>query len=209
MSLFDSVTAAVSRGTESAGRVAEKVRINSKLNEINKRRQQMAAQLGASLYLVTKDNTAFRDGREALYDGISSCDVEREQLQMRIAQLDSMSEAAEIFNCAVCGVKMSDGDLFCSGCGTPVEKARAVTALSMQSPASTVFCGSCGAPMAADDAFCMSCGAKVGEVDAVLVDESNTDTEIELVEVHEESVIDADSSQTEKDIVATDAEGDE
>lgn len=189
MGLFDSVSAAVNRGTESAGRAAEKVKINSKLNELNKHRQQLAAQLGASLYLTTKDDAVLREGREALYDGIASCDAEREQLQARIAQLDSMSEAAETFNCAVCGAKMSGGDLFCSGCGTPAEKARAATAPAVQQAASTVFCGSCGAPMAADDAFCMSCGAKVGEVPAAdEVSEDSTNVVVaEFVEVAETS----------------------
>lgn len=213
MGLFDRVTSAMNRGTESAGRAAEKVKINSKLNELNKHRQQLAAQLGASLYLATKDDAELREGREALYDGIASCDAEREQLQARIAQLDSMSEAAETFNCAVCGAKMSGGDLFCSGCGTPAEKARAAAAPAAQSTAATVFCGSCGALMAADDAFCMSCGTKVGEVAAVVVDGSDAlikeETEIELIEVRKESALDAGSSQAEEDIAAPDAEGDE
>lgn len=163
MGILDSVTSAVNRGTESAGRAAEKVKINNKMNEVNKRRQQLAAQLGASLYLATKDDVSLRQGREGLYDSITACDAEREQLQARLAAIEAASEAVETFKCSVCGTKMAGGDLFCSGCGTPADKARAVRPAPVVGGA---VCASCGAPMAADDLFCMSCGAKAGAAPA-------------------------------------------
>lgn len=170
MGILDNMTAAVNRGTESAGRAAEKLKLKNQINEVNKRRQQLAAQLGASLYDVTKDNAELRQGREALFDGIAACDAERASAQAKIDELDVMAQAASAaastFSCAVCGATMGGGDLFCSGCGAPVEKAKASSAPAPSGPA----CASCGAPMGEGDLFCMTCGAKaeassIGEAD--------------------------------------------
>lgn len=161
MGILDNMTAAVNRGTEQAGRAAEKLKLKNQINEINKRRQQLAAQLGASLYDATKDNAELRQGREALFDGIAACDAERAAAQAKIDELDAMAQAATVaaatYKCAVCGATMAGGDLFCSGCGAPAEKAKASSAPAPSGPA----CASCGAPMGEGDMFCMSCGAKV------------------------------------------------
>lgn len=164
MGFLDNVTSAVNRGTASAGRAAEKVKLNSRISELTKKRQGLAAQLGASLYEATKDNEELRKGREALYDGIAECDRERDECQHQIDQIDEQNQAQAVasstFKCAVCGAPMSGSDLFCSGCGTPAEKARpAATAAPVA--AGGPKCAKCGAPMNENDMFCMSCGAKV------------------------------------------------
>ena len=52
--------------------------------------------------------------------------------------------------------------LYCAGCGTPAEKARAqAPAAPTPTHAAGPACASCGAPLGAGDMFCMSCGAKV------------------------------------------------
>ena len=166
MGLFDNVTSAVNRGTESAGRAAEKMRLKTQINEINKRRQQLAAQLGATLYDATKDDPQYRSGREALYDGIGACDAERAAAQAKIDELDAMAQAATAaattYRCVVCGAAMAGDDLFCSGCGTPADQARPVAAAT-SAPLTGPRCAQCDAPMAEGDMFCMACGARVQE----------------------------------------------
>lgn len=160
MGILDSITSTVNRGTESAGRAAEKVKLKNQINEVNKRRQQLAGQLGASLYDATKDMPELRAGREALYDGIASCDAERIECQRKIDELDAMAQAATVaatsYRCVVCGATLAGDDLFCSGCGTPAAQARGTSA----APATGIACTSCGAAMNEGDLFCMSCGAK-------------------------------------------------
>lgn len=164
MGFMDNVTSAVNRGTAAAGRSADKIKINARVSEIVKRRQSLAAQLGASLYEATKDDPALRAGREALYDGIASCDAERAECERQLAALEAAAaaeaQAAATFTCAVCGARMGGGDLFCSGCGTPAEKARAASPVAAPAPAGPV-CVQCGAPLGEGDLFCMSCGARV------------------------------------------------
>lgn len=173
MGLFDNVTAAVNRGTAAAERAARKVKLQAQLGDVNKRRQGLAAQLGASLYEATRENEVFRAGRETLYDGIASCDAERDGLQAQIAQIEAEAAAeaaaAHSFTCGVCGARVSEADLFCSGCGTPAAEAKAAvqraeepaSAPAEEAPAGPV-CPSCGATVAEGDLFCMGCGACLG-----------------------------------------------
>ena len=166
MGFLDNVTSAVNRGTAAAGRGADKIKLNARIGELNRQRQNLAAQLGASLYEATRGDAALTAGREALYDGIARIDAEREECQRQIAAIDEQAAAAATaatgFACAVCGAHMTGADLFCAGCGTPAEKARAqAPAAPTPAHAAGPACASCGAPLGAGDMFCMSCGPKV------------------------------------------------
>lgn len=166
MGFLDNVTSAVNRGTAAAGRGADKMKLNARIGELNRQRQNLAAQLGASLYEATRADAALVAGREALYDGIARIDAEREECQRQIAAIDEQAAAAATaatgYACAVCGARMSGADLFCAGCGTPAERARAqAPAAPAPAAAAGPACASCGAPLGEGDMFCMSCGAKV------------------------------------------------
>ena len=164
MGFLDNVTSAVNRGTAAAGRGADKIKLNARIGELNKQRQGLAAQLGASLYEATRNDAALVSGREALYEGIARVDAEREECQRQIAAIDEQVAAAATaaagFNCAVCGAHMTGADLFCSGCGAPADRARAQAAPAPAAPSGPA-CASCGAPLGEGDMFCMSCGTKV------------------------------------------------
>ena len=105
MGFLDNVTSAVNRGTAAAGRGADKIKLNARSGELNRQRQGLAAQLGASLYEATRGDAALVSGREALYDGIARIDAEREQCQRQIAAIDEQAAAAATaaagFTCAV------------------------------------------------------------------------------------------------------------
>lgn len=171
MGFLDSVQSSLNRGVAAAGRATSTMQLRSQLNELTKRRQGLAAQLGASLYEATKNDPALRAGREPLYDGIAACDQERAQCQAQIDQLEAeaaaATAAAQYYVCPFCGSHVAATDLFCSGCGKPM--AEILGALSaQQAPAAPApaaggaTCPSCGAPVTPGDAFCMSCGAKLG-----------------------------------------------
>lgn len=168
MGIFDDARAAVSRGTATAERTTRKLKLQTQVNDVNKRRQGLAAQLGASLYEATKDDESFRSGRESLYDGIAACDEERTDLLAQIARIDEETvaeqSAARSFVCGVCGARVSEADMFCSGCGTPTAQAKAA-AQSTQSAGAPdgPTCPSCGAAISANDMFCMGCGAKLAQ----------------------------------------------
>lgn len=169
MSFLDNVTSAVNRGTAAAGRSADRARLKSQLSDITKRRQNLAAQLGASLYEATKNDVQLRMGREGLYDAIAACDIERDECQRQIEEIDAQAAAsataAATFSCVVCGARMTGTDLFCSGCGTPAAQARPAyvpgAPIAPMGVPGGPACPSCGAPMNPGDLFCMSCGARI------------------------------------------------
>lgn len=170
MGFLDSVQSSFNRAGAAVGRSTTTLQLKSQMNEALKRRQNLAAQLGASLYEATKDDATMRAGREALYDGIAACDAERAQCQAQIEQIEAESAAAaaavSYYTCPFCGSQVGATDLFCAGCGKPMAEIQAALG-AQQAPAAPAAvpggatCPSCGAPIAAGDAFCMNCGAKL------------------------------------------------
>lgn len=169
MGFLDSLQSSVNRGMAATGRATSTMKLKAQMSEALKRRQALAAQLGASLYDVTKDDANLRAGREALYDGIAACDAERAQCQAEIERLEAESAAATAANsyyvCPFCGSHVVTTDLFCSGCGKPMAEITAALSAQQQAPAASVApvsgaaaCPQCGAPVNAGDVFCMSCG---------------------------------------------------
>lgn len=169
MGFLDSLQSSVNRGVAATGRATSTMKLKAQMSEALKRRQALAAQLGASLYDVTKDDAGLRAGREALYDGIAACDAERAQCQAEIERIEAESAAATAANsyyvCPFCGSHVVTTDLFCSGCGKPMAEITAALSAQQQAPAAPVApvsgaaaCPQCGAPVNAGDAFCMSCG---------------------------------------------------
>lgn len=168
MGFLDSLQSSVNRGMAATGRATSTMKLKAQMSEALKRRQALAAQLGASLYDVTKDDANLRAGREALYDGIAACDAERAQCQVEIERLEAESAAATAANsyyvCPFCGSHVVTTDLFCSGCGKSMAEITAALSAQQQAPAAPVApvsgaaCPQCGAPVNAGDVFCMSCG---------------------------------------------------
>lgn len=166
MSLFDSVTSVVNRGTAAAGRTSRSARLRIQVGEVAKQRRELVAQLGASLYEEVKDRSEFREGREGLLDGIAALDAQRAQIEAEIAELEAEAEAAQIaarvYACPQCGMRVSETHSFCSGCGLPIAEVKAAARSNDSSSVADggAACEACGAPMAQDDLFCMKCGAK-------------------------------------------------
>jgi len=167
MGFLDSLGDTLNRGVAATGRSASTMKLRGQLNDLLKQRQALAAQLGASLYDATKDDEGLRKGREPLYDGIAAIDDQRAAVQDEIARLEAESQASAIaarsYICPNCGNRVSEGDLFCSGCGTPIDQIRASYPETAYPDAAPVrgYCGKCGAPLNQGDQFCMSCGAPV------------------------------------------------
>lgn len=182
MGFLDSVQDSINRAAASTGRATTTMQLKGQIKDVLKRRQQLAAQLGASLYEVTRDNPELRAGREPLFDGIAACDAERAQCEAQIAQLEAegaaAAAAAQVYTCPRCQARVSATDMFCSGCGLPIAEVKAAYAQQQayyapQAPAgvqgaggagapAAATCPQCGAPVTPGDAFCMSCGCKLG-----------------------------------------------
>ena len=174
MGFLDDVQASVNRGVAGANRGVESMKLKNQMNDAMKRRQQLAAQLGASLYEVTREDAALRSGREALYDGIAAIDQERDAIQAQLDELErqaaAAAQAAASIECPFCHTRISATDMFCCGCGKPMAEIQAAYAAAPAVPAEPepapvavqAVCPACGSPVNEGDAFCMNCGAKLG-----------------------------------------------
>lgn len=60
-------------------------------------------------------------------------------------------------SCHACGAALSDGQRFCTSCGSPVAAAQSTQAADVSE--SVFACASCGADRSASDRFCTRCGA--------------------------------------------------
>lgn len=174
MGFLDDVQASVNRGVAGANRGVESMKLKNQMNDAMKRRQQLAAQLGASLYEVTREDAVLRSGREALYDGIAAIDQERDAIQAQLEELErqaaAAAQAAASIECPFCHTRISATDMFCCGCGKPMAEIQAAYAAAQSVPAepepapaaAQAVCPACGSPVNEGDAFCMNCGAKLG-----------------------------------------------
>lgn len=163
MGFLDDMQSAMNRGVASADRTARSTKLKMQQGDLLKQRKELAAQLGASLYDATKDDPAWRAGRETVYDGIAEVDRQRAEIDAELARLANeaaqQAAASMTYTCPVCGGTVRATDAFCAGCGTPT------SSFIPQQPAAAApagsVCPSCGAPVGAGDKFCMTCGAKI------------------------------------------------
>lgn len=164
MGIMDNITTAVNKGTASAERTAKTARLKSRLKDLASQRQGLAAQLGASLYEVTKDNPDFRKDREQLYDGIAAIDEQRAIAEGEIAAIEEQAKVSQatsaVYTCPKCNSKVQGNQSFCIGCGMPVSQIVATPVETAASSLNGLICLVCGSPMEQDDLFCMTCGTK-------------------------------------------------
>jgi RNA polymerase subunit RPABC4/transcription elongation factor Spt4 len=153
MGFLDSATDLVNKGVASTGRATKTLQLKAQLNDFTRKRDDLIAQLGASLYEETRIDQRFRAPREALFAEIEGVDARREELKAEIAQIEneakSVSQTNKTIICPNCGKTILATDAFCTGCGTSITAIRASLSL----------CAHCGTPIAPDAKFCTVCGA--------------------------------------------------
>ena len=170
MGFLDSVSNTFNKAAGAADRGTKTMKLKGQINDINKRRESLAGQLGALLFEKAKELPELRALCGSLFDDIAGLDAQRSELQEKIAAIEAEAAVAAAtyttYVCPTCGRKVTGTDKFCSGCGTPIDviKAnqpkKAAAAAPVAAPGAPV-CATCGAPLGAGDAFCMNCGSKV------------------------------------------------
>ena len=84
MGFLDNVSKTINKGTAAGERTIRASQLRKQLGDLTKQRQNLAAQLGATLYEQTKDNAQFTVGRESLYNGIANIDVQKQAIEQEI-----------------------------------------------------------------------------------------------------------------------------
>lgn len=139
MGFLDNVANSLNRGVNTVSRSGKTAQLSLQMADLMRQRQNLAAQLGASLYEQTRNDPALTARREALYDGIAEIDAQRAKLEAQIEQIKAeqaaASAAAQTYRCPKCGSTVAAGDLFCSGCGLPI--ADVIAGQPQPAPAAT------------------------------------------------------------------------
>lgn len=134
MGILDDLSSAFSKAQAGATRFADTASLKFKLGEAERKRRDLMAQLGESLYAEVCGNPALKAGREAMLAGIAQCEADRAQVQSeldRIAKEAAESKSAS-FTCPVCGGTLVPGARFCPTCGTRMQPATPQDAASTQ-----------------------------------------------------------------------------
>ncbi len=161
MGFLYNVSRTINKGTAAGERTLRATQLRKQLSDLTKQRQNLAAQLGATLYEQTREMPEFTSGRESLYNGIANIDTQKIAIEAEIAQLEQAAVDSATLTCPRCGARVEGTDAFCSGCGMSIADIKASYAQPAPAAAPAATCPSCGAPINAGDAFCMACGQKL------------------------------------------------
>ncbi|MBQ6585500.1 MAG: zinc-ribbon domain-containing protein, partial [Coriobacteriales bacterium] len=158
MGFLDSVSNTFNKTVSAADRGTKTMKLKGQINDINKQREKLAAQLGALLFEKAKDLPELRELCGTLFDDISGLDAQRTALQEKIAAIEAEAAVAAAtyttYVCPTCGRKVTGTDKFCAGCGTPIDVIKAnqpqkpapAAAAPVVAPGTPV-CAVCGAPL--------------------------------------------------------------
>lgn len=160
MGILDDLKMVVDQGGVRLSRSGRTAQLRMHLSELSKQRNELAAELGASLYYATREDEALRLGREMIYDGIAKIDLQIDEIRRQLATSDEVVDRAGS-TCPTCGAHLADDARFCSKCGTPIpEQATPVEVAETQRAS---CCPHCGYPRTEEDLFCLNCGALLDE----------------------------------------------
>lgn len=151
--MFDNASNIVNRGIASAGRGTKSLSLKAQIGDLGKRREELTAKLGASLFEETRNDSRLRLPRESMYAAIEGLDKQLAALQRELSLIERQAHASEVSSpvmaCSACGNPVALTDAFCANCGANVAEAKKDMRL----------CAQCGSLLSAEDLFCMVCGA--------------------------------------------------
>lgn len=142
MGFLDSAQDLLSRGVAATERGTRTLSLKTQLTDANRQRERALAALGESVYAATRDDMAFRVGREELYRAVEEADALRESIEGQIADVEAQSAAARAQAagsrpCPNCGATVAAEHRFCASCGTPVPPLASEAPVAEAASAST------------------------------------------------------------------------
>lgn len=132
MGIWDNISDAFNKGVEGAGRFADATSLKFRLGEVERKRRDLAGDLGEKLYEAVSSEGGLPEGCEDIVAAMKACDNEIAQIKAEIENVARKTEASKAasvtYSCPSCGATLSpQGARFCHVCGTqlaPVQAAR-------------------------------------------------------------------------------------
>ena len=132
-----------------AKEIQETAKLNSAINDAEKKINQIYGQIGSIVYNAYRENPM-----PEVAEFFAEIDGLNQKIEESKAQLKTINAAN---TCPQCGAKIKNGMAFCSGCGYKIEAP--APEVAPEAPAGKVC--ECGAVVEEGMAFCTSCGRKV------------------------------------------------
>ena len=87
MGIWDNVSTMLGKGADAAGRFANATNLKFKLGEEQRKRRDLAAELGESLYETVTANPSLAAGRERILADMAACDVEIARIKEEVDRI--------------------------------------------------------------------------------------------------------------------------
>lgn len=129
MGIWDDISGALNKGVEGAGRFADATSLKFKLGEVERRKRDLACDLGEKFYEAVSSDSALPEGCEETIAAMKACDEEIAQIKADIEAIARKTEASKAaavtYSCPSCGATLSPGARFCHACGVALAPVQA------------------------------------------------------------------------------------
>jgi predicted RNase H-like nuclease (RuvC/YqgF family) len=147
MAFLDDLKKTVSDTTQGAKNLAETAKLNSRVNDLEKKNNAIFAEIGKKYYEKTKDKPD--EELASLYVNLEENSKTIDKLKTEIRELKG------IVLCPNCGAESKNGEKFCIQCGARVREDEP------QETEPERFCATCGEQLEPGANVCPKCGGTV------------------------------------------------
>lgn len=102
MGIWDNVSSMLGKGADAAGRFANATNLKFKLGEEQRKRRDLAAELGESLYETVAANPSLAAGRERILADMAACDAEIARIKEEVDRIAQENEALKAEPSPIC-----------------------------------------------------------------------------------------------------------
>lgn len=141
---------------------AEILKLNSVISDEENQLKEYYIELAKAYYEANKDSAP---------EEYASYFANITEKHTNIANLnDQINKVKGMFPCPNCGASLQPEALFCSSCGTKIEKPEKPAPVAEEAT-DVKRCSKCGEPLQEGYAFCISCGTKVEQPSEEITEE--------------------------------------
>ena len=156
MAFFEALGKKIS---ETSQEVVQKTKETAEIIKLNSMISNEESQLKE--YYIELAKAYFEANKDSIPEEYSSHFANITEKRANIANLtDQINKVKGMFPCPNCGASLQSEALFCSSCGTKIEKPEEPAPV-VEETVDVKRCEKCGEPIQEGFAFCISCGTKV------------------------------------------------
>lgn len=158
--------------TETSQEVVQKTKDTAEILKLNSMISDEESQLKE--YYIELAKAYYEANKDSVPEEYASHFTNIAEKLANIANLnDQINKVKGMFPCPNCGATLPQDALFCSSCGTKIEKPEPTPVA--EAATDVKCCTKCGEPIQEGFAFCINCGTKVEQPSEVPMEETTED----------------------------------